>query len=269
MAADGAAWVEAVELTKRYGGVLALDGASLSVRAGEIRGLVGANGAGKSTLVKCLTGMVQPSAGMVLVDGRALPLGRPVESLRHGLVSVPQELTVAPTMTVAENVMLGHEPRGRLGRLRERDLRRSAEAALASLSFDIPVHVPVGQLPLLEQRLVMIARALSYRPRLAIFDEPTATLSPVEAQRLRESIRRLAEQEVSVLYVSHDLGEVEELCDAVTVLRDGRVVADLERKQATHRALVGLLAPDEEAGQALAAAREPAGEADVVLDARN
>lgn len=244
MAAEPA-WVEAVGLTKRYGGVLALDRASLNVRHGEIRGLVGANGAGKSTLVKCLTGLVRPTAGLVHVDGRPLALGRPADALRNGIVSVPQEMTVAPTMTVAENLMLGHEVHSRFGRVRGRETRHAAQAVLDSLAFDIRLDEKVGQLSLLEQRLVMIARALSWKPRLAIFDEPTATLSPVEAQRLLESIRSLASQGVSVLYVSHHLAEVEDLCDAVTVLRDGRVVAELSGAGATHRALVELLAPVE------------------------
>ena len=268
MAAEPAPWVEADGLTKRYGGVLALDSASLRVRAGEIRGLVGANGAGKSTLVNCLTGIVQPTRGIVRVDGVELPLGRPAASLGHGIVSVPQELTVAPTMTVAENIMLGHEPRGRLGRVRERELRTRAQETLESLSFDMRLDAHVGLLPLIEQRLVMIARALSYRPRLAIFDEPTATLSPLEASRLLDAIRLLASRGVSILYVSHHLREVEEVCDAVTVLRDGRVVAELERGRATHGALVALLAPEERGERRLAAAGPGEG-AEVVLEARD
>jgi monosaccharide-transporting ATPase len=269
LVAERHAWIEALDLTKRYGGVLALDGASLRIRAGEIRGLVGANGAGKSTLVKCLTGMVQPTAGSVTVDGQTLPLGRPAESLRRGIVCVPQELTVAPTMTVAENVMLGHEPTGVLGRLREGELRRRAEAALAALSFDIPVHLAVADLPLIEQRLVMVARALSYGPRLAIFDEPTATLSPLETERLLESIRMLAARGVSVLYVSHHLSEVEDLCDAVTVLRDGEVVADLERGLGTHRGLVELIAADRAGERSDRAARDESTDHEVVLDVRD
>jgi ribose transport system ATP-binding protein len=245
LAANGAVWLDATGLTKRYGGVFALDGAALRVRAGEVRGLVGANGAGKSTLVKCLTGMVRPTEGRVLVDGRLLALGRPMESLRAGIASVPQELTVAPTMTVAENIMLGHEPRGRLGRLRERQLRRRASEVLTSISLDIPVDTLVGTLPLIEQRLVMIARALSRSARLVVFDEPTATVSPHEAGLLLDVIRGLASRGVSVLYVSHQLSEIETLCDSVTVLRDGRVVAALER--ATHSALVEILAPESEA----------------------
>jgi ABC-type sugar transport system ATPase subunit len=245
LAGNGAVWLEASGLTKRYGGVFALNGAALRLRAGEVCGLVGANGAGKSTLVKCLTGMVQPTQGRVLVDGRPLALGRPVESLRAGIASVPQELTVAPTMTVAENIMLGHEPRGRLGRLRERELLRRAAEVLASLSLDIPVRTFLGRLPLIEQRLVMIARALSQSARLVVLDEPTATVSPHEARLLLDMIRGLASRGVSVLYVSHQLTEIETLCDSVTVLRDGRVVAALERP--THQDLVEILAPESEA----------------------
>jgi ABC-type sugar transport system ATPase subunit len=244
LADNGRSWLEALELTKRYGGVVALDGASLRVRAGEVRGLVGANGAGKSTLVKCLTGVVQPTSGRVIVDGEPLTLGRPVAALRAGITSVPQELTVAATMTVAENVMLGHEPR-RVGMVDERELRRRAERALASISLHVAPTTLVGSMSLIEQRLVMIARALSFSARLVIFDEPTATVSPSERELLFGSIRGLAERGVSVLYVSHQLGEIEALCDSVTVLRDGRVVAELERGRVSHAALVELLAPEQ------------------------
>jgi ribose transport system ATP-binding protein len=265
LGAEGAA-VQAVELAKRYGGVRALDGASLAVQRGEVRGLVGANGAGKSTLVKCLTGIVRPEGGQVLVDGAALSLGRPNESLRCGIVSVPQELTVAPTMTVAENVMLGHEPR-RLGGVRGRVLERAARQALDSLGADVDPRARVGQLPLIEQRIVMIARALSYAPRLAIFDEATATLSPVEARRLLETIGVLRRRGVSILYVSHQLAEVEEICDTVTVLRDGAVLADLGPGEATHGRLVGLLASDEQSRRPAGPAPPRRDDAPVVLDA--
>lgn len=239
MAAD-APWLRAERLTKAYGGVVALQDASLGVRPGEIRGLVGANGAGKSTLVKILTGLVTPTEGRVLVDGSALPPASPKESLRAGIAAVPQELMVAPTMTVAENILLGHEPRGRLGLLEKRELRRRAEQVLRSLKLDLPAGEPVGRLSLIEQRLLMIARALSREARLVIFDEPTATVAPRQVEQLLQTIRDLAEHGVSVLYVSHRLDEIEQLCDAVTVLRDGRVVAEFG--QATRAALVELLA---------------------------
>ena len=266
MAGNGDVWLDAVRLTKHYGGVVALDDASLRVRAGEVRGLVGANGAGKSTLVKCLTGMVQPTSGTVMVDGQPLALGRPAEALRAGITAVPQELTVAPTMTVAENVMLGHEPRRRLGLLRGRELRRRAAQALASISLEVPLDEPVGQLPVIERRLVMIARALSFRARLVIFDEPTATVSPYETAILLGTVRSLADRGVSVLYVSHQLSEIEAMCDSVTVLRDGRLVAELERGQTSHAALVELLAPERAASVSGGGAARPAVEK-VVLEA--
>lgn len=251
MDAESPAWLRAAGLTKVYGGVVALDSASLEIVPGEIRGLVGANGAGKSTLVKILTGIVRPTSGRVLVDEDPLPAGRPKESLRAGIASVPQELVVGPTMTVAENIMLGHEPRGRFGRLRTGAMRQAAAGVLESLSLEIPVDELAGRLPLIEQRLVMIARALSFHARMVIFDEPTATVSPVEAELLLEAIRALRERGVSVLYVSHRLDEIEALCDSVTVLRDGRVVAEVAGSR-SHAELVELLA-----GKAGAAARAP------------
>ncbi|MGH3132467.1 MAG: sugar ABC transporter ATP-binding protein [Gaiellaceae bacterium] len=265
MDARASPWLEAVELSKRYGGVLALDRASFAARQGEVHGLVGANGAGKSTLVKCLTGIVRPTSGSVVVNGRSLSLGRPVESIRAGIASVPQELTVAPTLSVVENIVLGREPRGLLGWVRGRESRRQAEEVLASLSLDVRLTAPVGQLSLIEQRLVMIARALACRARLVIFDEPTATVSPHEAKLLLETVRGLAGRGVAVLYVSHHLREIEQVCDRVTVLRDGRVLADLER--ATHAELVGLLAP--EATSRGRSPREERSTGEIVLDARS
>jgi monosaccharide-transporting ATPase len=258
LVAEQPSWLEARGLTKTYGGVQALDGASLAVRRGEIRGLVGANGAGKSTLVKILTGLVPPDAGEVLVDGKPLQLGRAKESLRAGIASVPQELTVASSMTVAENVLLGHEPRGRFGRLRVRELRRRARHVLDSLSLDIDLDARLGTLRLIEQRLVMVGRALSYDARLVIFDEPTATVAPVEVGLVLGTIETLRGRGVAVLYVSHRLDEIERICDSVTVLRDGRVVAERKRSP-THADLVELLAPEREAAVRSARRRRPTG----------
>jgi ABC-type sugar transport system ATPase subunit len=265
LAADGA-WLRADGLTKLYGGVVALEEASLSARGGEVRGLVGANGAGKSTLVKILTGVVAPDEGRVRVEGRDLALGRPKVALEAGIAAVPQELTVAPAMSVAENIMLGREPRAALGLLKRRELRRRAAEVLRRVDAQLPLDEPVGRLPLVEQRLVMIARALSINARLVIFDEPTATVSRREVEVLLRTIRGLADRGVSVLYVSHRLDEIEQLCDAVTVLRDGRVVAELDRP--SRAALVELLATGTEK---TARRREEPGEravGDVVLQLR-
>jgi ABC-type sugar transport system ATPase subunit len=234
-------WLNAAAISKNYGGVLALKETSLEIQAGEIRGLVGANGAGKSTLVKILTGITTPSSGAVYVDGVPLRLGRPKASLRAGIVAVPQELTVAPTMTVAENILIGHYPQYRPGFLRHREMRRAATAVLESLGLPIRPDTLVGDLSTILQRLVMVARAFSFEARLMIFDEPTATISPREVEFLLKAIRVLSNQNVSILYVSHRLDEIDAICTGVTVLRDGQVVAHLTAEEATHATLVGYL----------------------------
>jgi monosaccharide-transporting ATPase len=266
LAAEQPRWLEARGLTKTYGGVRALDAASLALRSGEVRGLVGANGAGKSTFVKILTGLAAPDAGDVLVAGKPLQLGRAKESLRAGIASVPQELTVASSMTVAENLLLGHEPRGRLGHLRMRELRSRARHVLDSLSLDVDVDARVGTLRLIEQRLMMVGRALSYDARLVIFDEPTATVAPVEVGLVLGTIEALRRRGVAVLYVSHRLDEIERICDSVTVLRDGRVVAAREDSP-THADLVELLTPEREAAER-GAKQRPATDAHAVLAVR-
>ena len=258
MVAEQPKWIEARGLTKAYGGVQALNNASLALREGEIRGLVGANGAGKSTLVRILTGLVPPDAGVVLIDNKPLKLGRAKESLRAGIASVPQELIVAPSMTVAENVLLGHEPHSRGGRVRMRELRRRAQHVLELLSLDIDLDAPLQTLRLIEQRLVMVGRALSYDARLVIFDEPTAAVAPVEVELVLGAIEALRQRQVAVLYVSHRLDEIERICNSVTVLRDGQVVA--EREQApTHADLVKLLTPEREAAVRATRRRAPTG----------
>jgi len=250
-------WLRASDLVKTYGGVAALGGVSLELCPGEIRGLVGANGAGKSTLVKILTGITPQDAGAVAVDGQPLRPGRPQDALAAGIAAVPQELTVAARLTVAENIMLGHEPAHAPGFLRPRELRRRAQRAVDSLGHELPLDEPVGRLSLIDRRFVMIARALSYDTRLVIFDEPTATVSPREVMLLHETIRRLAGRGVAVLYVSHHLREIEELCDSATVLRDGRVSARLDRP--SHARLVRELAPSGEVAAVGERRRAPVG----------
>jgi monosaccharide-transporting ATPase len=259
-------WLSAVDLSKNYGGVAALKQTSVQIHPGEIRGLVGANGAGKSTLVKILTGVTAPTSGAVYIDAAPLKLGKPKESLRAGIVSVPQELTVAPTMTVAENIFMGHYPHYRPGFLRPRELRRAATAVLDRLELPMrPDHI-AGELSVIFQRLLMVARAFSFKARLMIFDEPTATISPREVEFLLDAITLLSKQDVSILYVSHRLDEVDAICTAVTVLRDGQVVADLTAEEATHTALVEHLVGTSSTESSSAPPRAPSGPEEVVLE---
>lgn len=239
MSADGV-WLRARGLTKRYGGTTALNAVDFELRPGEIRGLVGANGAGKSTFVKVVAGEVTPDYGEILIDGEAVQFRKPADARAAGIVDVPQELSVAPNLSVADNVMLGHFPH-RAGRVDAGRTRAAAARALDILGLTPPLGAPVGSLQPIEQRLVMVARALAREARLVLFDEPTATASPAEVARILAAVRLLSERGVSVLYVSHRLDEVVELCGAVTVMRDGRAIAELAVDGSTRETLVGLM----------------------------
>ncbi len=215
--------LEARDIRKAFGAVVALDGVSLSLRRGEIHGLVGQNGAGKSTLVKILSGVHQPDAGEIRLAGRPAAFHSPLEARRLGIAMVFQEFSLAPSLSVAQNVVLGREPR-RLGVFVD-DAAASARsrALLESLGMTMDPGTLVGRLPVGAQQLVEIAKALAGAPSILILDEPTASLSHGEIDILFAALRRLRAQGVSMIYISHHLGEVMAICDRLTVLRDGRV----------------------------------------------
>ena len=227
--------VVAERLRKRFFNIQALDDVSFDLRAGEIHAVVGENGAGKSTLIKVLVGIHQPDSGRILIDGRARRFRDPHEALAAGLAVIPQELRLVPTLSVAENVLLGHLPHRRLlGLLPLVDrqaLRARARAALDRLGLPATLDIRVGTLPYAAQQLVAIARALSRRVRVLVLDEPTAALEAREVGRLFETIGALKAEGVGIVYISHRLAEVIELADRCTVLRDGRVVVVKRRGQ--------------------------------------
>jgi ABC-type sugar transport system ATPase subunit len=209
-------------LSKSYPGVQALADVDLELHSGEIHALVGENGAGKSTLIKVLGGGVVPDAGEVRLDGERLHFGRPVESRQRGLSIIYQELTLAPDLDAAENVFLGRE-RGRFW-LRRGEMRREAKALLDRLGAHLDVTVPARRLTVAQQQMVEIARALRERSKVLVLDEPTATLTNAEVDRLKAVLRELRGQGLAILYISHRLEEIFDLADRVTVLRDGRRV---------------------------------------------
>jgi ABC-type sugar transport system ATPase subunit len=228
-----AALLAAHDVFKAYGAVQALDGVSLELRAGEIHALVGHNGAGKSTLVKVLTGLVHPDSGTVEVDGRAHEFRTPVAAQQAGIALVDQELSLAPDLSVEENIFLGSiEARGMSPRARRR--RASELLAKVGLSHLDPRMLTEG-LAMGERQLVEIARALGREAKIIILDEPTATLSESEIDRVFEVSRELVGDGKSLIYISHRLGEVLELCDRVTVVRDGRIVATQATSDIAHR----------------------------------
>jgi len=223
VAAPAAPRVELRGISKHFGATAALTDVSMDLRAGEIHGLVGENGAGKSTLVKILGGVHPPDAGTILLDGVATHVGDPAAARALGLAVVHQEPKLFPDLSVAENVFLASPPTRRLG-IAWGEMRRAASALFEQLDVRIDVGAQVRGLSMADQQLIEIAKALSVDARVLVLDEPTASLSAHEVERLFAIVRRTRDRGVAVLFVSHRLDEVFALCDRATVLRDGRHV---------------------------------------------
>ncbi|MER5859158.1 sugar ABC transporter ATP-binding protein [Streptomyces sp900105245] len=228
-------------LCKTFPGVRALSDVDFTARAGEVHALVGENGAGKSTLIKVLTGVHQPDAGEVTYDGSPVRFTTPLQAQQAGISTIYQEVNLVPLMSVARNLLLGREPRNRLRLIDFGRMHREADETLRGLGIRVDVRRPLRELGVGAQQMVALARAVAIDARVVIMDEPTSSLEPREVRTLFEVIRTLRERGVAVVYVSHRMDELYEICDAVTVLRDGRVahtgrLADLDRLR-----LVGLM----------------------------
>ena len=213
----------AAGLSKSFPGVRALEGVDFDLRPGEVHALLGENGAGKSTLIKILGGALVPDAGEARLEGEPLPLGDPLAVRRRGINIVYQELTLVGELTAAENIFLGREQGRPL--LRRREMARSAQELLDGLGARVATDAPVRTLSVAQQQLVEIARALASELKVLILDEPSATLSGPEVERLFAVLRGLRERGLGVVYISHRLEEIFAIADRVTVLRDGRHVA--------------------------------------------
>ncbi len=212
-------------ISKTFPGVKALDGVTLELQAGEVHVLAGENGAGKSTLMKIMTGVLQADpGGSIRIEGREVDIRDPVHARALGISIIYQELSVVNNLTVAENIFLAREPRNAFGLLDRPRMVAEARRALAELEVDIDPGARVGTLSIGQRQLVEIARAISYRSRLIIMDEPTASLSHHEAQVLMKLVRKLAAQGIGIVYISHKLEEIFEIADRISVLRDGRSV---------------------------------------------
>jgi ABC-type sugar transport system ATPase subunit len=217
--------IAAQELSKSFGLTQALDGLSLSVAPGSVHGLIGPNGSGKSTLVRMLTGMETPDRGAIVVNGEPQPHWTAGHARALGVELVPQELALVPSFKVWENIVLGGETNGL--RLSKSDSRAKARAVLDELSLDIGVDEDTLALDPGEQRLVMFARTFHRKARLLIADEPTAGLGERDSRTVIDALKRLRARGVAMMFVSHYLSEVMEICDEVTVMRDGRIAARL------------------------------------------
>lgn len=238
----GPAHLELRGVSKHYGGARALESVSVRIEAGSVHALVGENGAGKSTLGKVIGGVVAPDGGEVLLRGRPVRFRSPREALEQGVATIAQELAVVPGLSAAANVFLGMEPR-RAGVVRRRELRRRYRELCATVGFGVPAGATAGQLRTADQQKLEILRALARDAELLVLDEPSAALGRDEVARLHDMIRSLRDRGRTVVLVSHFLGEVLEVADDVTVLRDGRVVqsgpAAAETEQSLVRAMLG------------------------------
>ena len=230
--------VEAIH--KRFPGVHALKGVSFEVRAGEIHALVGENGAGKSTLMRILAGVHPPDEGAICIDGTAVAIGSPAEGLRLGIAMVYQDTRLAPTLDVAWNLALGHEPGGAVF-IDRRAMDEAARAALAAVGADIDPRRMAGDLSRAERQQVEIARALSRCARVLILDEPTSALTLTETERLMEILSGLRARGTGIVFISHRVPEVLALADRITVLKDGEVAGEVAAAAATPQQIVEMM----------------------------
>jgi ribose transport system ATP-binding protein len=235
--------LQARGVRKSFPGVVALDGVSLSVQAGEVLALLGENGAGKSTLMKILAGIYAADAGELLVDGELVRFTCVADAMDLGIILIHQELNLADNLSVTANLFLGNEQLrgGLLGWLDRRAMSDRARGLLERVGLEVVPHRLVGELQLGQRQLVEIARALSQQARIIIMDEPTSSLTQRETERLFEVIAELKRSGVAVVYISHRLMEVQAIADRVVVLRDGRNSGELARGEITHRRMVELM----------------------------
>ncbi|MFD2052932.1 sugar ABC transporter ATP-binding protein [Mesorhizobium calcicola] len=230
---------------KRFGGVNALRGVSLEIQSGEVHALLGENGAGKSTLIKILSGVHVHDGGSIEIDGRPVSFASPAQSRDAGVAVVYQDLSLVESLSVADNLMLGREPKTRFGFLKKRQLVMQAEAFLKSQNIPLDARALVGSLPFAYRQMTEIAKALMGDVRLLILDEPTSALTDDEEKILFEAIRAVAVRGVGVIYVTHRLNEVFRISNRVTVFRDGQNAGTFVTSQTNMRQLVGaIVGPD-------------------------
>lgn len=229
-------------INKTFPGVLALDKASLTVEVGESHALVGENGAGKSTLMKILSGVCKPDSGQIYLEGTLQEVQSPIIARQLGITMIHQELNLLQEMTVAENIFLGHElVRGSMGWLDRKTMEKQSKELLTSFGQDISGNVLVKNLSLAKQQMVEIAKALSVQSKIIIMDEPSAILTNRELLELFSLIRRLKDQGIGIVYISHRLDEVFRACDRATVMRDGRTITTQDTATLNEKDIIRLM----------------------------
>jgi len=263
---DKGALLSMQNISKSFPGVKALSNVSLEVSSGELHGLIGENGAGKSTLMKILSGVYERDSGELHLDGEPVEIEDPHHAQELGIAIIYQEFNLMPNLTVAENVFIGREP-NRYTFVRWRDLNRQTQDLLDLLGVDLSPTARVRDLKVAEQQMVEIAKALSIQARIIVMDEPTSALTESEVTTLFGIMRNLKAQGLGVIFISHRLEEVFEICDCVTVLRDGRNVSTRDVRSVTKDEVIQMMV-----GRTLSELfqkQAEAGQGDVVLEVRN
>ena len=224
-------------IAKSFPGVVALEDVDFSLRKGEIHALMGENGAGKSTLIKILTGVEHPDKGLIELEGKPVQVRSPQHSQELGISTVYQEINLCTNISVAENIMLGHEPR-RFGSINWKKMNDLASQAIKRLGIDVDVTQPLGNYSVAIQQMVAIARALEISSaKVLILDEPTSSLDIQETNRLFEVMRKLKSEGIGIVFITHFLDQVYQIADRITVLRNGKLVGTFDIAcSAAHRA---------------------------------
>ncbi len=225
-------------ISKSFPGVQALQDVHLDIKKGEIHALIGENGAGKSTLMKILAGVYRPDSGTIEIEGKPVNINSPDRARELGISIIHQELNLAPNLKVAENVFMGREPHTALGWINFPQMAQNTQKVLEQVGASFSPSIVTGQLSVGQQQLVEIARALSENARIVVMDEPTASLTEPETQKLFEIIRSLKSRDITVIYISHRMAEIYELADRVTILRDGQYAGTMERSEINDTELI-------------------------------
>ena len=234
------AYLRFKEIKKHFKATIALKGVNFGIAKGAIHAIIGENGAGKSTLMNILSGKILPDEGEIIINGTSVTIHNPRHAYAHGIAMIHQELSLAPNLSIAQNIMLGHEPRRRL-LVDWKLLVKSATSLLDDLGITIEPQKIVATLPIGQQQMVEVAKALARQARILIMDEPTSTLSKLECEILFRAIRSLAAQGVTILFISHHLDEIFQICDWVTVLRDGQHIATKRISKLSHQQVVKMM----------------------------
>ena len=228
-------------MSKSFGRNRVLDRIDLDVKRGSVMGLMGENGAGKSTMMKCLFGTYQKDEGEIYLNGRAIDFSGPKEALENGIAMVHQELNQALERTVVDNLFLGRYPRTPFGFVDEARMRKEAADLFRNLGISVPLDVPMSQLSVSKRQMCEIAKAISYHSSLIVLDEPTSSLTEPEVKKLFNMMRKLRDSGISLIYISHKMDEVFEICDQVSVLRDGKLIATKDTAETNMNELISAM----------------------------